>query len=374
MSTQTKTKRVLIVGGGIAGLSLAIGLSQRGIEAEIVELKEEWTVYGVGIIIQSNVIRAMHQLGILDKFLDQAYPFENSIVYLPNGHKIVHPSARLAGPEYPPNCGIARIALHKVLVSTVLAAGVPVRLGVTLASYTETETGVLVSFTDGTTGEYDVVVGADGTFSKVRSLVFPDVKPHFTGQAVWRYNFRRQVEDLTNYIGPKGLAAGLCPLSDELMYMYVTSFEPDRPRYEENELAEQMRIRLDGFTGPVAALKEQITDGAGVVYRPMQVVFIPEKWHKGRVILIGDAAHSTTPHMGQGAGISVEDALVLADELSKDAPLEAKFEQFMRRRYERCKAVCERSEQIGKWEMTGVVDGDRHALVGRTLQELAQPI
>ncbi|MCX6215874.1 hypothetical protein [Spirosoma sp.] len=80
--------------------------------------------------------------------------------------------------------------------------------------------------------------------------------------------------------------------------MYVTSFELDRPRYEESELAEQMRIRLGGFTSPVADLKEQITDGAGVVYRPMQVVFVPDKWFKGRVILIGDAVHSTTPHMG----------------------------------------------------------------------------
>lgn len=373
MNNQTKTGRVLIVGGGIAGLALAISLSRKGIQAEIVEVKDNWTVYGVGIIIQSNVIRAMHQLGILDKFLDQAYPFENSIVYLPNGHKIVHPSARLAGPQYPPNVGIARIALHKVLVAAVQEANIPVRLGVTLEGYTETETGVSVNFTDGTTNEYDVIVGADGTFSKVRSLLFPDIKPHFTGQAVWRYNFKRQVADLTNFIGPKGLAAGLCPLSEDLMYMYVTSFEPDKPRYEEHELAEQMRIRLHGFTGLIADLKEQITDGGGVVYRPMQVLFVPDKWHKGRVVLIGDAAHSTTPHMGQGAGISVEDALVLADELSKDAPLETKFERFMARRYDRCKAVCNRSEQIGGWEMAGT-QGDRHTLLTNTLKELAEPI
>ena len=373
MNNPTKTQRVLIVGGGIAGLSLAISLHQKGIYTEIVEVKEQWTVYGVGIIIQSNVIRAMHTLGILDKFLDQAYPFENSVVYLPNGQKIVHPSARLAGPNYPPNVGIARIALHKVLVASVEDAQIPVRLGVTLDDYTETESGVTVNFTDGTTGEFDVIVGADGTFSKVRSLLFPNIQPHFTGQAVWRYNFKRQVEDLENYIGPKGLAAGLCPLSEDLMYMYVTSFEPGKPRYEEDELAQQMKIRLDGFTGIIAELKEQITDGAGVVYRPMQVLFVPDKWYKGRVMLIGDAAHSTTPHMGQGAGISVEDALVLAEELAKEGSLETKFEGFMGRRYERCKAVCERSEQIGQWEMNGI-QGDRHTLLGTTLKELAEPI
>ncbi len=365
-------KKVLVVGGGIAGLSLAIALRQRGIEAEIVEVKEQWTVYGVGIIIQSNVVRAFHQLGVLDKFLDQAYPFEEVTVATPRG-EISLPSYRLAGPEYPPNCGVSRPALHKVLTSSAIEAGATVRLGVTIDHYTETDTAAEVTFTDGTTGSYDVIVGADGSFSKMRGLMFPNIKTHFTGQAVWRYNFKRQVDHLANYISPTGLAAGLCPLAEDLMYMYVTSHEPTKPRMNENEMAEQMRARLAGFDGIIGELREQITDNKGVVYRPMEVVFVPEKWYKGRAILIGDAAHTTTPHMGQGAGISVEDALVLAEELAKDAPLETKFANFMDRRYNRCKMVCDNSQQIGEWEMQGT-QGDRNTMMKESLMALAQPI
>lgn len=367
-----KVNNVLIVGGGIAGLSLAIALRQRGIAADIVEVTKEWTVYGVGIIIQSNVVRAFHQLGVLDKFLDQAYPFDEVTVSTPRGEMSM-PSFRLAGPEYPPNCGVSRPALHKVLTSTAIEAGTNVRLGVTIDSYTETDSTVNVLFTDGTTGQYDVIVGADGSFSKMRSLLFPDIKPRFTGQSVWRYNFKRQVDHLANFIGPTGLAAGLCPLANDFMYMYVTSYEPDKPRFSDDELAEQMRIRLAGFTGIIGELREQITDNKRVVYRPMEVVFVPNTWYKGRAILIGDAAHTTTPHMGQGAGISVEDALVLAEELATEVPLDTKFMNFMNRRYARCKMVCDNSQQIGEWEMQGI-HGDRNTLTKESLIALAQPI
>lgn len=365
-------KKVLIVGGGIAGLSLAIALRQRNIEAEIVEVKEQWTVYGVGIIIQSNVMRAFHELGVLDKFLDMAYPFEEVTVATPGG-EISLPSYRLAGPEYPPNCGVSRPALHKVLTTAAIDLGTVVRLGVTIDHYTETDTAADVTFTDGTTGSYDVIVGADGAFSKIRELMFPDIKNQFTGQAVWRYNFDRKVDHLANYISPTGMAAGLCPLSEDMMYMYVTSHEPQKPRIQESDLAEEMRARLSSFNGIIGDLREQITDNKGVVYRPMEVVFVPDKWYKGRAILIGDAAHTTTPHMGQGAGISVEDALVLAEELAKDAPLATKFDNFMARRYARCKMVCDNSQQIGQWEMQGT-QGDRNTMMKESLMALAQPI
>ncbi|HEX8330511.1 MAG TPA: FAD-dependent oxidoreductase [Hymenobacter sp.] len=370
MLTENK---VLVVGGGIAGLSLAISLRKNGVAVDIVELKKEWTVYGVGIIIQSNVMRAFNDLGVLEKFMGQAYPFDVVTIDSPRG-KVVMPGHHLAGPNYPPNCGVSRPALHKVLTETALESGTNVRLGVTLASYSETDHHVTATFTDGTTGTYDLIVGADGTYSKVREMVFPDVKPSFTGQAVWRYNFPRQVDHLTNFIAPDGLAAGLVPLAENLMYMYVTSNEPTKPRIVEEDLAAQMRDRLSGHTGGIIAeLRDDITDNKGVVYRPMEVVFVPEKWYKGRVVLIGDAAHSTSPHIGQGAGISVEDTLVLSEELLKDIPLATSLENFMARRYARCKMVCDVGRQIGEWEMAGTM-GDRTKLMAEAFQALAQPL
>ena len=121
---MARVNKVLIVGGGIGGLSLASGLRNRGIEVELVEVKKEWTVYGVGIIQQCNVIRAMAQLGLVDRFLDAGFAYEGMGLYTSAGELLqMLPGARAAGPEYPANLGISRLALHKVLSSTAEEKG-----------------------------------------------------------------------------------------------------------------------------------------------------------------------------------------------------------------------------------------------------------
>lgn len=372
-----KAKKVLIVGGGIGGLSLAIALRNRGINADIVEIKKVWTVYGVGIIQQSNVVRAMAQLGIVDKYLAASYPFESVGVYTFEGNRVAMlPGKRLAGPEYPANLGISRLKLHEVLSHEAQALGATVTLGVTVEKLQQNDLGVHVTFTDGREADYDLVVGADGIFSKIRSMVFPDApKPRFTGQAVWRYNFKRpkEMDHLANYRGVK-VNAGLVPLSDDLMYMYATTIEPGNPKMPLEELAPLMRERIQGFGGMIAAVRDQITDSTQVVYKPMEVVLVSSPWYRGRVVLLGDAAHSTTPHLGQGAGMAIEDAIVLAEEIDTDRGVEQQLESFMNRRYERCKFVVESSERIGEWEMHPEQQLDYVALVNEMLQVTAQPI
>jgi 2-polyprenyl-6-methoxyphenol hydroxylase-like FAD-dependent oxidoreductase len=178
-------------------------------------------------------------------------------------------------------------------------------------------------------------------------MVLPDAeKPAFTGQAVWRYNFPRPegLDALQVYNGPTGV--GLVPISRELMYMYVTTPEPDNPRYERAGLAARMRAKLAGTAPAIRELAEQITDDDGVVYRPLEGMLLRGPWHKGRVVLLGDAVHTTTPHLGQGAGMAFEDSLVLADELSKAADVEAGFTAYRARRFERCRYIVEKSLEI----------------------------
>lgn len=225
-------EKVLIVGGGIGGLCAAIALRRKGIAVDLVEIKTEWTVYGVGIIQQSNVVREMAKLGLLDAYLDAAYAFEDVGIYNTDGVPLVRiPGQRLAGPQYPANVGISRRALHKVLSETAIELGTQVRLGLSIESYEQNANSIDVVMTDGTKGSYSLVVGADGLYSKVRTLVFGDkYRPKFTGQAVWRYNFPRspEIDHLANYQGPFG-NAGLVPLADDLMYLFTTSHEPGNP-------------------------------------------------------------------------------------------------------------------------------------------------
>lgn len=374
---MNSVSKVLIVGGGIGGLCAAIALRRKGLEVDLVELKSEWTVYGVGIIQQSNVVREMARLGLLDDYLEAAYAFEDVGIYDSNGNPLARiPGQRLAGPEYPANVGISRLALHKVLSESAIALGSVVRLGLSVEQLDQDADGVDVVFTDGRRERYDLVVGADGLYSKVRGLLFGDrYQPRFTGQAVWRYNFARapQIDHLASFQGADG-NAGLCPLADDLMYMFLTSYEPGNPWMDANTLAEQMRARLAGFGGLIGELREQIQDSAQVVYKPMEVLFVDEPWYRGRVLLIGDAAHATTPHLGQGAGMAIEDAVVLGEELTSGVSLEQQLQRFMARRYERCKFISESSVLAGDREIAKDHDFDRIALVRKMLAVTAEPI
>ncbi|MGF6693871.1 FAD-dependent oxidoreductase [Metapseudomonas resinovorans] len=369
--------KVLIVGGGIGGLCAAIALCRQGVSVDLVEIKSEWTVYGVGIIQQSNVVREMARLGVLDRYLDAAYAFEDVGIYDLQGNALARiPGQRLAGPEYPANVGISRLALHQVLSGTAIDLGAQVRLGLSVERLEQDADGVDVTFTDGSAGRYDLVVGADGVYSKIRGMLFGDTyTPRFTGQAVWRYNFPRHpsIDHLASYVGSEG-NAGLVPLADDLMYMFSTSHEPGNPWHEPKDFAELMRDRIQHIGGLVGELREQITDSSQVVYKPMEVVFVDEPWFKGRVLLIGDAAHATTPHLGQGAGMAIEDALVLSLELAGEGSLQERLNRFMARRFERCKYISENSILAGDREMAQDRSFDRVGLTKAMLARTAEPI
>lgn len=339
---------ILIIGGGIGGLTSAIALRRAGHSVTIIEKDPDWSVYGVGIIQQSNVLRAMQQLGILDIYLEAGFGFDQVEVFLPDGTRVATiPSPKLVD-GFPANVGMGRRALHKVLGDCAIAAGAEVRLGVVAKSLDDDGDGVSVAFSDGSDGRYDLVIGADGLYSTTRNMIFPDApKPEFTGQSVWRYNFPRDedVVSLCAYEGPIGI--GLVPLATDLMYMYVTTPEPGNPRYPLEGIANAMRSKLDGTCPRIAALAEQITEDGEVVYKPLEWIFVTGDWHKGRIVLIGDAVHATTPHLGQGAGMAIEDSIVLAEELGKHDTPQAAFAAFRNRRFERCRYIVEQSKAIG---------------------------
>ena len=367
---------VLIVGGGIAGLTSAIALRQRGFDVTIVEKDPDWSVYGVGIIQQANVVRAVAELGVLEDYLASAFPFNSVEMFAPDGTRIaVIPSPRLAGEDFPAQLGIGRPALQRVLANRAKALGTEIKLGVTTKSIIDDEEGVDVEFTEGSPARFDLVIGADGLYSTIRAQLFPNAPaPEFTGQAVWRYNLSRpsHVENLQAYTGRVGL--GLVPLSHDTMYMFVTSSEPGNPWLPLEGRAAEMRKRLGGAAPQIAEIAVQITDDRAVVYKPLETLFVDGPWHKGRVVLIGDAVHASTPHLGQGAGMAIEDSLVLAEELVRAETPERAFEAFQARRYDRCKFIVESSNAVGDYQLGRRDNLDYPALTREMFERTSAPL
>jgi 2-polyprenyl-6-methoxyphenol hydroxylase-like FAD-dependent oxidoreductase len=222
------------------------------------------------------------------------------------------------------------------------------------------------------------VVGADGIHSAIRPMVFPDApRPQYTGQVVWRYNLPRppEVDKLWMFAGATS-KAGLVPLSDDLMYLLLIEKPPeDAPlRPDEETLAQTLRERLAPFGGIIAEQRELITDFHNVVYRPVEAVMVPPPWYRGRVVLIGDAAHATSPHVGQGAAMAMEDALVLAEEITAHDVVGPALQRFMERRFERVKTIVDISMQIGRWEMEQDPEADFVGLTIKSVMTTAAPI
>jgi 2-polyprenyl-6-methoxyphenol hydroxylase-like FAD-dependent oxidoreductase len=352
---MTHVERILVVGGGIGGLSAAIGLRQAGFAVDVVEKNPAWDVYGVGIIQPGNALRALNELGLAKEAVAQGHPMLGDATWLGDGQtKLAENDWPPLVEGLPPGNGITRPRLHRIFQRHTLDSGADVRTGATFTAIDDGADGVHVTFTDGEARDYDLVVGADGLYSQVRETVFgADLVPRYTGQVCWRYNLPR-IEGLDKiwvFIGATG-TAGFVPLAPDLMYMLTIEKPPEGAplRVERDGIAAAYRERLTQFGGVVAEHRELITDDDAVVYRPVENVLVPPPWHRGRIVLIGDAAHATSPHCGQGAAQAIEDALVLREELCADQELSAALEAFTRRRFERCKVIVEGSEAIGRWE------------------------
>jgi 2-polyprenyl-6-methoxyphenol hydroxylase-like FAD-dependent oxidoreductase len=345
--------RVLIVGGGIGGLSLAIGLGRIGAHVDLVEIKPAWAVYGVGIIQPGNAIRAYRALGVADRCIERGFVYKRQRYYDAAGALIEERTMpAIEGLDLIGNCGIPRPILQDILVSEATAFGARIRLGVTAAGLQDHGESVAVEFTDGTSDTYDLVIGADGTFSKIRQMVFGDVyQPRFSGQGCWRFTTEKpaEMDYSANFYGPN--KAGLIPLTRSAMYMFITTREPGNPWMPEDRLHDLMRDRLHGHLGLAAEIRERIRRPEDVVYKPLETLLLPPPWYRGRVLLIGDAAHTTTPHHAQGAAMAVEDAVVLSELIAQSEDIPAVLDAFMTRRWERCRMVVEASLQVGEWEL-----------------------
>ena|SRR5579871_3698647 len=375
---MSRAEKVLIVGGGIGGMTLGTALHHAGIAAEIVELSPDWAVIGYGISVQGATLRALKTIGVLDQCVRAGFGYSKLFVCKADGEvtgTVELPS--LLGEGYPECLGMMRPALARILRDALAAERVPVRTGLTVETFHQKGDTVDVWFTDGSRGSYDLVVGADGVHSRMRQMLFGDgVQPVDMGQAVWRAMVPRapEIRGRHSFYGPRH-KCGLNPVSEDEMYVFLVEPTAARERVPDPELPARMRALLADFDGVIARAREHITRPERIVRRPLDCLLLPSPWYRGRVLLIGDAAHAPTPQLASGAGMAVEDAIVLAELLAQELSVEGVLERFMVRRYERCRMVVEASRQLSEWEKAPNSPGaDPVGLLARTNAALAAPI
>lgn len=377
--SSSRLDRVLVVGGGFSGLSAAIMLAKAGVTVELIERSTEWTMDGAGISIGPPSLRALHRIGVLDRFIEHGYAGDGQSVRAPDGTQIGSwQTPRLASPDHPGTGAIMRPLLGRILVDEMAAAGVTARLGTTIADVTDDHAGVDIRFSDDTTGRYDLVVAADGLYSSMRERLFPDApRPAFSGQGAWRAVVPRP-DEVTSTVVWVGAPAkvGVNPISQAEMYLFVNEAKDRNDRVADAELLPRLRKLIEPLTDPVMlGVKASLGEDSLVLYRPMDAVLLPLPWHRGRVVLIGDAAHATTPHLQAGAGIGLEDAIVLAEEFTAaHDSVEAGLTAFEERRFERCRMVVENSAELGRLEASAGSEREFVELQTESYRLLAEPI
>ncbi|WP_433788548.1 FAD-dependent oxidoreductase [Actinoplanes sp. CA-252034] len=370
-------RRVLVVGGGITGSTLALALARRGVHVILVEARRELGGGGHGITLQGNALKAFHSVGILDELAEHGFAFDKLRMFRADGVPLMEmPAPPMGGPGLPPTMGALRARLADILARHVTAAGVDVRTGTTVTAIDDRGHSVVAGLSDGSTETVDLLVGADGIRSTVRSMIGIDARPHSVGMGIWRVIARRPaaMDSSGVYYGGPKYKAGYTPISEELCYAFLLESNLDRSFVGEHPNGKILKEHGQGYGGVWGQVRDSLADDAIVNYQYIEAVLVDDPWFRGRSIVIGDAAHACPPLIAQGAAMCAEDAVILAEMLTGGDDVEQVLPKFMRRRLPRVRMVLENSLLLAEWEIHPDTPGaDPGGLMGRTLGALCEP-
>jgi 2-polyprenyl-6-methoxyphenol hydroxylase-like FAD-dependent oxidoreductase len=342
---MARKERILIVGGGIAGLTAAIALRRRGFAPELVERAASWRAIGTGIIIQPNAMRLLRELDVANDLETTGAAVRRFQFLNKHGELLSEIDLNELWSGVASGVAIERGELQKALLRSVDREHCRVGVGVT--SLTQREGSVSIGFSDGGDADYDLAIGADGIGSTVRGLAIGATVSRYCGQTAWRAIApinRKKADEVQFWLGDGSFFTTYAVGADRTYgCAYVADSAPGQASVE-GRLA-RFRDCFAAFGEPVRALLDSLTRDDQIHCSAVESLELPE-WRKGRVLLIGDAAHASSPMMGQGGCMAVEDAVVLAELLETSPTVDAALDAFSPRRRPRVDWVQAQSDAL----------------------------
>mgnify|MGYP000044184965 CR=1 FL=1 len=341
--------KVIIVGAGVGGLCAAIALQQYGFDVKVYEKVKKLGEVGAGLTLWSNAIKVLRKLGAADAVIAAGSKLRRSQIRADNGETLFDARTDEMEAKYgEPVVAIHRADLHQILIDALKPD--TLRLGMTCAEFEQDEKKVTVYFENGESDSADVLIGADGIHSVVRKQMFPEVQLRYSGYTAWRGVVETENEaalGLTSESWGRGARFGIVRVDKKRVYWFATKNQA----IGEKATGEQKKSKLLGIFNKWHEPIDHLLDST-----PAEIVLQNDicdiapfaSWTKGRVTLLGDAAHPTTPNMGQGACMAMESAYVLARALNEEPDYKSALRRYENERHERTAWVTNTSWAIGK--------------------------
>jgi len=337
-----------IIGGGIAGLTTAIALQRIGIEARIFEAAPAIKPVGAGILLAGNAIKAFQRLGIQKPIIARGSPLPTLSILNQKGNVLSYADTKAISRQY----GLHNFAIHRAELHAALFAELndnQIILNKRATGIKQIHKKTRIHFADATTYETDALIVADGIHSAVRQQLMPEATIRYAGYTCWRAVITNPELELSgaSETWGRGKRFGIVPLANDQIYWFACVNAPENDPISKAYQAEDLQRIFGDFHEPIPTILEHTQDD-DLIWNDILDIKPISRFAFGNVVLIGDAAHATTPNMGQGACQAIEDAVVLADELANhDAPAAA-FAAFERRRMKRTHFVVNASWRLGK--------------------------
>lgn len=350
---------ILIQGAGISGCASAIMLSNLGHTVTVIEQRLELFTEGAGILLYSNALKCLDQLGVLNEVLQQGAVMQGKTeFYDANSEFLGYVNYETVDDRYPAYVGINRNKLLRILHSRAVTNNV--RFIFDCSINLDTLTGSSndsISLTNKYTSKYDLVLACDGTNSVIRNKLVKDSKSIYTGYGLWHSMHKRHtsINEKVTVIGDN-CRMGIIPMNDETMYIWASKVEPQKIYIEKADQPRIMREKFSCFTGLMGDIVNEIDDSTYVHFTCVEEVDLPKPWHYGNVLFLGDSAHASLPFMAQGGAQALHDSVSLGQILEKNKPLEESLNKYSEFRYEVAKTVQKTSNKIGSGYQSTTVD------------------